>query len=127
MATVILTWRIKELMSARGIMSASELQRRLAAVGHTITPVHAMRLVATGARRLDLELLSALLTVLSCSPNDLLLPADQRPDSITATPWQHQDGALPPDPESLTPIDDPYADKRSLLGPRLRTFPKRLG
>ncbi len=65
-------WNLYPLMAERRIRYASDLTRRLAEVGVNLTPTHVARIVSKPPERLSLELLEGLLTVLDCSPNDLI-------------------------------------------------------
>lgn len=72
MTTKKLSWRLPVLMAEHGIRSAADLQRRLAALGYEITPVHAARLVHNRPQRLSADMLEALVSLFDCTVNDLL-------------------------------------------------------
>jgi DNA-binding Xre family transcriptional regulator len=65
-------WELAVLMAVRRIRSAAELARRLQTVGHNITSIHLSRIIHDRPQRLSMELLDALLTVLDCTPNELM-------------------------------------------------------
>jgi hypothetical protein len=68
----VFTWKLAVLMALRGISTATDLARRLTASGHTVTPKHAASIVKEMPRRLDAELLQALVNLLDCSLDELL-------------------------------------------------------
>jgi len=65
-------WRLKELMHANGIHQIAALQRELHNHGIDLSSSQTHRLVTATPDRLNLEVLSALCEVLSCSPSDLI-------------------------------------------------------
>jgi DNA-binding Xre family transcriptional regulator len=58
-------------MSERHIRTGTELQRRLAAIGVEITSASISRMLAVPPERISVPLLTGLLDVLDCEPNDL--------------------------------------------------------
>ncbi|MGK0476986.1 MAG: DNA-binding Xre family transcriptional regulator [Ilumatobacter sp.] len=66
------TWRLKDLMHANGIHQISALQRELQNHGIDLSSSQTHRLVTSTPDRLNLEVLSALCEVLSCSPSGLI-------------------------------------------------------
>lgn len=66
------TWRLEEMMHANGIHQISALQRELQNHGIDLSSSQTHRLVTSTPDRLNLEVLSALCEVLSCSPTDLI-------------------------------------------------------
>ncbi|MEQ7126522.1 helix-turn-helix transcriptional regulator [Actinopolymorpha sp. B11F2] len=65
-------WRLRELMSAHGMVAATELQPPLAARGIRISAVAAWRLVTHPPTRLSLPVLAALCDIFDCTPADLI-------------------------------------------------------
>lgn len=61
-------------MQERGIRFARGLHAALVAKGIDISTSSVSRLVYKRPQQLDLELLQAICEILSCTPNDLLLP-----------------------------------------------------
>lgn len=71
---------MKNLKRLRGVMTYAELGRRLEAVGRPIPPLGLRRMEA-GERRVDVDDLMALATVLGVSPLTLLLPQGEESDT----------------------------------------------
>lgn len=67
-----LRWRLRVMMSERGITTVTELGRRLQRLGVTMSSQQLNRIVTEMPQRLNTELLAALLTVLSCRVEDLI-------------------------------------------------------
>ncbi|MCR6480423.1 helix-turn-helix transcriptional regulator [Variovorax sp. ZS18.2.2] len=67
-----LQWRLHAVMADRGIRTATELHRRLQPYGVEITSHQLSRIVAKMPDRLNTKVLSALMTVLDCSANELI-------------------------------------------------------
>jgi DNA-binding Xre family transcriptional regulator len=66
------TWWLEERMHERGIHQITALQRQLNAHGIDLSSSQIHRLVTQVPERLNLEVLSALCEILSCSPADLI-------------------------------------------------------
>lgn len=66
-------WKIRRMMVEAGIHSASELKRQMDTFGLDITTSHTARIVNEIPNRLSIELLTALINVLHCTPGDLLV------------------------------------------------------
>ena len=64
--------RARVLMAERGIRSVSELQRRLAAAGVTISVPQLIRVIDGETRHLNTEVLNGLLDVFGCRSAELL-------------------------------------------------------
>lgn len=82
-----LTWRVRHMMVERGINSAAELKRRLAAIGYQITDSQTTRLVNERPIEVKTEFLDALIEVLKCEIQDILRAEllDPSPPSSDAT------------------------------------------
>jgi DNA-binding Xre family transcriptional regulator len=65
-------WRLREVMSAHGMVAATELRAPLAARGIRISAVAAWRLVTQPPTRLSLPVLAALCDIFGCTPADLI-------------------------------------------------------
>lgn len=121
---VKIEWRLYQVMAEKNIRTAVELKRRLDAVGVHITSVHLSRLVAAPPKKLSMDLLAGFVTVLGCSPNDLLRVA--APDDVSSGPGANPPGTLKfPDkrksaPGSNTPGGNGPVDK--LTGPEFKSF-----
>lgn len=72
MASKRFTWRLEEQMHERGIYQITALQRELTTHGIDLSSSQIHRLVTQVPERLNLEVLSALCEILSCSPADLV-------------------------------------------------------
>jgi DNA-binding Xre family transcriptional regulator len=72
MASKRFSWHLAEVMHARGILKITALQRQLSAHGIELSSSQIHRLVTGVPERLNLEVLSALCEILSCSPSDLV-------------------------------------------------------
>ena len=70
-----LQWRLRVLMAERGIVTATDLCARLSDVGLKMSSANVSRLVKERPRRLDPEMLEALMLVLGCDLSDLLRKA----------------------------------------------------
>lgn len=66
------TWKLAELMHARGIHQISALQRELHNCDIDLSSSQIHRLVTQSPERLNLEVLAALCEILSCSPSELI-------------------------------------------------------
>jgi DNA-binding Xre family transcriptional regulator len=66
------SWRLREVMSAQGMVAATELQAQLAVRGVRISAVAAWRLVTQPPTRLSLPVLAALCDIFACTPADLI-------------------------------------------------------
>lgn len=78
------TWRLREVMAARGMNNLSELIPHLHDRGVSLSSSQLYRLLGATPERMNLTLLGALLDVLECSFEDLC------PTTVVATPVRHQ-------------------------------------
>ena len=65
-------WRLRELMAARGLFNATDLEPLLAERGITLSSVQVWRLVTQVPERLSLQVLAALCDILETTPADLI-------------------------------------------------------
>jgi DNA-binding Xre family transcriptional regulator len=65
-------WRLREVMAAHGMFSATDLAGPLAERGITLSSVQVWRLVTQSPERLSLPVLAALCDILDCTPSDLI-------------------------------------------------------
>ena len=84
-------WRLRELMAARGLFNATDLEPLLAERGITLSSVQVWRLVTQLPERLSLPVLAALCDILEASPGDLIVTraenaAAPRPAAVSAGP-----------------------------------------
>ncbi|WP_169165470.1 helix-turn-helix domain-containing protein [Cellulomonas taurus] len=66
------TWRLAELMAARGLNTTTELVPLLAERGIELSRVQVYRLVNQRAERVSLQLLAALCDIFQCEVGDLI-------------------------------------------------------
>jgi len=71
-----LRWRLDAMMRDRQIKTAVELHKRLQELGVDLSLAQVSRVVAERPVRLNTELLDALVQILDCTPNDLLVKED---------------------------------------------------
>jgi DNA-binding Xre family transcriptional regulator len=69
---VRLRWRLRQMMSERGIYQTSELVPLLAEREVFLSRQYVHRLVTTPPQRINTDLLAALCDILVCTPNELL-------------------------------------------------------
>ncbi|WP_080426891.1 helix-turn-helix domain-containing protein [Burkholderia ubonensis] len=109
-------WQLHMMMAKRRIKSNVELQRRLQEVGYEISSTQIGRLVDQRLPpRLTLELLRALITVLNCGVQDLLVvstPASEEP----APPTEQE----PPQRRRLVVAEPPV----DVTGPEVKALPR---
>lgn len=84
-----ITWRLKELMTERGIRSSAELARRLRHLrgeASSLSDVQVYRLVEQGPSRLSIDMLDSLCVVLETTPAELLTrDVEGLPTSLLST------------------------------------------
>lgn len=66
------TWRVREIMARRRILTAKELAPLLHERGITLTPNAIWRIVSGEPERISFKMLVALCDVLDVTPNDLI-------------------------------------------------------
>lgn len=126
-------WRLRVMMAERGITTVTELHRRLEPLGVKISTQQLNRVVSEIPQRLNTDLLAALLTVLKCTPNDLLyvdVPEALSDRSRVANhdTWNH-DGATVSSPArkrvAVRKAADPSTalSHEQVLGPKVAPFP----
>jgi DNA-binding Xre family transcriptional regulator len=127
-----LAWQLRKLMVERAIRSASELKRRLEEIGHEITTAHAARIVNEMPRRISIDLLGALMTVLDCSVSDLLVDVPSMLEEVDGKN-RRAEGAKPALPQAkdtgrtATPGTQRLLSGdqiEALVGPKVRACPK---
>lgn len=79
-------WKLRVMMAERGISSATELHRRLDAVGVKISSAQLTRVIKEMPARISTELLWGLLNVLDCGPEDLFYVEREGDSSSSARP-----------------------------------------
>jgi DNA-binding Xre family transcriptional regulator len=65
-------WRLREVMAAHGMFTATDLATPLAERGITLSSVQIWRLVTQSPERLSLPVLAALCDIFECTPADLI-------------------------------------------------------
>lgn len=68
----VVEWTLLDAMARKRIRKASDLKRRLAAVGVDVSDAQLSRLINETPSRVSLDLLAGLATVLDCGTGDLL-------------------------------------------------------
>ncbi|WP_440714193.1 helix-turn-helix domain-containing protein [Gordonia sp. FQ] len=76
------TWRLAELMAARGMNNTTDLVPLLAERGITLSRPQVYRLVNQRPERVSLQLIAAVCDIFSCEPGDLL--------TVTAADVRHK-------------------------------------
>jgi DNA-binding Xre family transcriptional regulator len=67
-------WKLREVMATRGLFQATQLRPRLAERGIRLSDSQVYRLVTDKPERLNLKVLMALLDILGCRMDDLIVP-----------------------------------------------------
>ncbi len=65
-------WRLREVMAAHGMYSATDLEPHLVDRGITLSSVQVWRVVTQTPERLSLPVLAALCDIFECTPADLI-------------------------------------------------------
>lgn len=125
-----LRWRLRVMMSERGITTVTELGRRLQRLGVTMSSQQLNRIVTEMPQRLNTELLAALLTVLTCRVEHLIQieepaaepTADPAPSSDARAADRPPARARTPRRRPAKPVDsgEPIDD---VTGPTVTPFP----
>lgn len=68
------TWKLREVMATRGLFQTTQLRPRLADRGIRLSDSQVYRLVTDKPERLNLKVLMALLDILGCRMDDLIVP-----------------------------------------------------
>jgi DNA-binding Xre family transcriptional regulator len=67
-------WKLREVMATRGLFQTTQLRPRLAERGIRLSDSQVYRLVTDKPERLNLKVLMALLDILGCRMDDLIVP-----------------------------------------------------
>jgi len=67
-------WKLREIMATRGLFQTTQLRPRLAERGIRLSDSQIYRLVTDKPERLNLKVLMALLDILGCRMDDLIVP-----------------------------------------------------
>ena len=67
-------WKLREVMATRGLFQTTHLRPRLAERGIRLSDSQVYRLVTDKPERLNLKVLMALLDILGCQIDDLIVP-----------------------------------------------------
>ena len=68
------TWNLREIMATRGMFSTTDVRPHLVERGITLSPTQIWRLVAEKPERLSLKVLVALMDILDCRMDELIVP-----------------------------------------------------
>jgi DNA-binding Xre family transcriptional regulator len=113
------------MMAERGINTVTELRRRLEPLGIEISTQQLNRVVSEIPQRLNTDLLAGLLTVLDCTPNDLLYIDGDAP-SHEGAPQSLGRPASPVRrrvPARKRAEADAAVSEEEILGPKVAPFP----
>lgn len=123
--SIKLGWRLRVRMAENRIPTATELKRRLDAIGYEITSAQLSRIVDERPAQVKTALLEALLQVLGGTLNDLLplegsieQAAMQKDDAVVSAP---QTTPEPRKRKPARPAEQP-ADPEDSGGPKVRPF-----
>jgi DNA-binding Xre family transcriptional regulator len=67
-------WKLREIMATRGLFQTTHLRPKLAERGIHLSDSQVYRLVTDKPERLNLKVLMALLDILGCRMDDLIVP-----------------------------------------------------
>jgi DNA-binding Xre family transcriptional regulator len=68
------TWNLREIMATRGMFNTTDIRPHLVERGITLSSTQIWRLVTEKPERLSLKILVALMDVLDCSMEELIVP-----------------------------------------------------
>lgn len=71
---LVIGWRLQEVAARNGFRFAKDLHAAVVRAGYSVSAASIARLFYGAPSHLNLQLLAVLCEVLSCTPNDLLLP-----------------------------------------------------
>lgn len=76
------TWNLREVMATRGMFNTTDLRPRLVEREITLSPTQIWRLVTEKPERLSLRILVALMDILDCRMDELIVcPSSPRPSA----------------------------------------------
>ena len=87
-------WKLREVMATRGLFQTTHLRPRLAERGIRLSDSQVYRLVTDKPERLNLKVLMALLDILGCQMDDLIVPV-AAPAAKTKKAAGHGGGSEP--------------------------------
>jgi len=102
-----ITWHLRRLMASAGMFQTTDLVEPLREAGVHLSREQVFRLVTKPPARLNMEILAALCTILSCSPADLIEinpPVAVTGSTRTGTGGASTTGTTGPSIGSLRPI-----------------------
>jgi DNA-binding Xre family transcriptional regulator len=106
------TWNLREIMATRGMFNTTDIRPHLVERGITLSPTQIWRLVTEKPERLSLKILVALMDILDCRMEELIVPiaatarAPQRSARIPAAMPAAKVASGPSGPsEQGSPID----------------------
>jgi DNA-binding Xre family transcriptional regulator len=68
------TWNLREIMATRGMFNTTDIRPHLVERGITLSPTQVWRLVTEKPERLSLKILVALMDILDCRMEELIVP-----------------------------------------------------
>jgi len=114
-------WNLRVLMAQNDIASATELMRRLDAVGVQISTSHASRIVKEMPSRLSMDLLRGITDIFQCHANDLIIIEHDNEEVISKPAIKKTITT-----KSIQRKKKPVKESQSVIsitGPSIRTFP----
>lgn len=121
-------WRLRVVMAERGISTATELHRRLEAVGVSISSAQLSRVMKEMPARISSDLLWGLMKVLECGPEDLIhVERDGEPAPRPERKPAARQSSAPATPRKKPRKEkEPQASPAGITGPRAIPFPVTL-
>lgn len=89
------TWRVREIMARRRILTAKDLAPLLHERGITLTPNAIWRIVSGDPERISFKMLVALCDVLEVTPNDLITYTAHDAKTVRQRKASGENNALP--------------------------------
>jgi DNA-binding Xre family transcriptional regulator len=78
------TWNLREIMATRGMFNTTDIRPHLIERGITLSPTQIWRLVTEKPERLSLKILVALMDILDCHMEELIVPISSTARRATA-------------------------------------------
>jgi len=123
-STTRVTWRLLVMMAERGIRTATDLQRRLQAIGVDISSAQLSRVINSRPQRLSLDLLEGLMFVLECDANALLDSSDGGRAATLPLAQKAVERTTPKAPPARRPrVRRKGANPVDVTGPKVTPFP----
>ena len=108
-------WNLKGVMGANGVLTATELMRRLDRRGLKLSTAQASRIVSEMPTRLNMALLHAVCMEFKCMPNDVIIVEHESGEVVDMNRAEYS-----PKPK---PKKKKVDMDTNLTGPSVRPFP----